>query len=472
VYERFAQSAIERLTELRLVTIERRIDADLVLGRHAELVGELRELVREHPLRERLRAQLMLALYRSHRQVEALEVYRQTRQLLADEFGLEPGKELHELERAILDNDPSLLSPEPASAGAGGAAETITPAAAMPRRRWSARRVGLVAAILVAATAAAAAIVATGGSASPTTPVAGAIARNQVVGIDPQTGRVSTQLPFPGSGSPHALASGQLVWVGNDTSNTVSAIDPRRGAVTNLVSLGGFPGALAVDAGALWALDPAKGLLIKVDPAYGLPVGKARVIRPNPAADVRQPIFAVYSVAAGNGSVWITDGSTKLTQVDPASLRLIRRIDLHAPLDGVTTGDGSVWATSGPKAEVFRLDRHGRLTTTIAIVAHPGPLSAYPLTVRVGEGSVWVLNGNTGTITKIDPVQRIIDATITVDVSRGPSALAIGYGACWIADGDGTLTRIDTTTSALKVIKIAEYLKDVTLAHGTVWVTT
>jgi DNA-binding SARP family transcriptional activator len=110
-YEQFAQTEIARLEELRLAAVEARIAADLELGRHAELVGELEALVSEHPLRERLRGQLMLALYRCGRQAEALEAYRRGRRLLADELGLEPNVELQELEKAILVQDPSLAPP-------------------------------------------------------------------------------------------------------------------------------------------------------------------------------------------------------------------------------------------------------------------------------------------------------------------------------------------------------------------------
>ena len=109
-HESFAQAEILRLEELRLIALERRVDADLALGRGAELVAELEALVREHPLRERLRAQLMLALYRSGRQAEALQVYRQTRRLLVDELGIEPSPALHELEQAILQQKPELTA--------------------------------------------------------------------------------------------------------------------------------------------------------------------------------------------------------------------------------------------------------------------------------------------------------------------------------------------------------------------------
>jgi predicted ATPase/DNA-binding SARP family transcriptional activator len=119
-YEPFAQTAIARLEELRLACLEDRIEADLALGRHAELVAELEALIREDPLRERLQAQLMLALYRSDRQAEALEVYRAARRVLSEELGIEPADELQRLQRAVLSHDPGLALPtevKPAQAG-------------------------------------------------------------------------------------------------------------------------------------------------------------------------------------------------------------------------------------------------------------------------------------------------------------------------------------------------------------------
>jgi predicted ATPase/DNA-binding SARP family transcriptional activator len=107
-FESSLQQEIAALEELRLTALELRIEADLALGRHADLVGELQALINEQPLRERPRRQLMLALYRSGRQAEALAAYREARESLVEELGLEPGTELQELERAILTHDPSL----------------------------------------------------------------------------------------------------------------------------------------------------------------------------------------------------------------------------------------------------------------------------------------------------------------------------------------------------------------------------
>jgi DNA-binding SARP family transcriptional activator len=110
---------IARLEELRLSALEQRIDADLELGEHEALIPELEALIGEHPLRERLRGQLILALYRSGRQAEALETYRETRRVLVEELGIEPSPELRELERAILCQDPVLASAPPRPGPAG-----------------------------------------------------------------------------------------------------------------------------------------------------------------------------------------------------------------------------------------------------------------------------------------------------------------------------------------------------------------
>lgn len=131
--EPFAAAERGRLEELELRAREARIEADLALGRHAEVVGELERLVSEHPLRERLYSQLMVALYRSGRQAEALSVYRNGRSFLVEQLGIEPSRALQELERSILRHDPSL---------------DVVPAARMtairhaPRERWSELLVG------------------------------------------------------------------------------------------------------------------------------------------------------------------------------------------------------------------------------------------------------------------------------------------------------------------------------------------
>jgi len=156
--EGFAQRPIARLEELRQRALERRVEARLALGQHADVIGELLELTAAEPLRERLRELLMLALYRSGRQVDALEVYRATRTALVEAFGVEPGPGLHHLEQAVLSHDPELTAPsgparsEPGDAvlAAGRTLEAVRALAALGAPL--ARRPGheLIAALLLA----------------------------------------------------------------------------------------------------------------------------------------------------------------------------------------------------------------------------------------------------------------------------------------------------------------------------------
>jgi DNA-binding SARP family transcriptional activator len=146
--EPFAQTAGARLEETRLEATELRVEADLALGRETRLVPELEELVGASPYRERLRAQLMLALYRSGRQAEALDLYRRTRDTFVDELGIEPGPELQELERMILRQDEGLRAARP------GRAAAPPPPAQRSRRRLLA--LAAAAAVVIAAVAVAA----------------------------------------------------------------------------------------------------------------------------------------------------------------------------------------------------------------------------------------------------------------------------------------------------------------------------
>ena len=125
-YEAFAQAEIARLEDLRVAALEQLIEAKLALGSHAEVVGQLETLIVEHPYRERLRAQLMLALYRSDRQADALQAYQDARRKLVEELGIEPGERLRELEGAILAQDAALAAP-------------AVPVG-IPRPRWKRRR--------------------------------------------------------------------------------------------------------------------------------------------------------------------------------------------------------------------------------------------------------------------------------------------------------------------------------------------
>jgi DNA-binding SARP family transcriptional activator/ABC-type branched-subunit amino acid transport system substrate-binding protein len=469
-----------RLEELRLGALEARIDADLALGEHATLVPELETLVREHPLRERLRGQLILALYQSERQAEALEVFGQGRRLLADELGLEPGQALKQLQKRILDQDPA-LAPLPARrrAPVGSGEEPPTdggrvasrPRVSEPGRvvatRHRRRLAVLLAggALLLAGGVAAAVVAVTGGAKTGL----GGVSPSSVGEIDPRGNRIVAQIPI--AGRPARIAGGGgRIWVASDGSGTLSALDPRARTTSTLVATGGFPTDVAAGEGFGWAVDGRSGVLVKIDPAYGV-VRRIRVAAPNAAYDTSREGFDPVSVAAGSGSVWLTDGSRRLVRVDPASNTVVRHIDLGSPLDAVAVGDGAVWAISGAAASAIRLDRRGNMTVRIPIVSKPGFESPYPLAVAVGEGYVWVLNGNTATVTKIDPAERTVAATIPIGIEHAPVRLTTGGGAAWVANNDGTLSRIDANTDVVTTIPIGHRIEDVAFVEGHVWVT-
>jgi DNA-binding SARP family transcriptional activator len=139
-YEPFAQTEIGRLEDARLGVVEDRIDADLALGRHAEVAGELEALIAEHPYRERLRAHLMLALYRGGRQADALEAFQDARRSLVEELGIEPSRELRELHQAIVEQDPQL--DRRAVSRVSGAGDEARPPAVFVGRERELRELG------------------------------------------------------------------------------------------------------------------------------------------------------------------------------------------------------------------------------------------------------------------------------------------------------------------------------------------
>ena len=211
-YESFAAEEISRLEELRLAAVEDRIERELDLRRAEELVPELQALVASHPLRERLRAQLMLALYRCGRQPEALEVYRDVRQRLDRELGLEPSRALSELEAAILRQDRALDPP--------GA---LIRRPMRSRRQLRSRRLLVLGGGLLALAAVGAMLVSMGARREPSLASVGA---NSVAVLEPENGAIVGAVPVGDEPGVMALAGRQL-WVANGGDRTLSAIDTR-----------------------------------------------------------------------------------------------------------------------------------------------------------------------------------------------------------------------------------------------------
>ena len=217
--EPWAEVEIARLDERRLAALEARIDADLALGRHRELEPELEQLVASHPYREDLLEQLVVALYRSGRQAEALEAYRRGSARLRGELGLEPGRPLRELEQRILRQDPELDAPN-AMAAHG------------QRRRRGWRLVLAGAGVLLVAAIAAGALVLTRSDTATLASVPPG-----VVIVDGGSGHLVAQIPWSEIRLPALGFTGDgSFWVWTLDGNAMVRIDPRDGHVLGRIS--------------------------------------------------------------------------------------------------------------------------------------------------------------------------------------------------------------------------------------------
>jgi DNA-binding SARP family transcriptional activator len=271
-YDTFAQPEIARLGESRMAALEDRIDAELALGEHSNLVGELEALVHEHPSRERFESQLMLALYRSGRQADALESYRLARGRMAAELGIAPGRGLQQLERAILTHDPGLEAP---------AREARQEPRALPRPPpRSAAVLAAGVAILLAAVALITARLTDSGTAAVRA------GPNSLAAIDPRSNRVVDVLSVGARPAGVVFGSGSL-WVANLDDQTVSRIDPRTLQTLRAIVIGRPPTAIAATAHRVWVLEsspnPDAGpgttsvLVGRVDPEFDTLSSAARI---------------------------------------------------------------------------------------------------------------------------------------------------------------------------------------------------
>jgi YVTN family beta-propeller protein len=442
-YESFAQNEIGRLAELRLVVLESRIEADLALGRHAALVPELENLVREHPARERLRGQLMLALYRSGRQSEALESYREAQRTLVDELGLEPGPELRQLERAILNQDPGIAAPPPSGA-----------VAALRRRGRGGALVALGGGLLLAA--AIAAIVATAGEDSGTE----LAAANSLAMIDPESDRLVATVPT-GVGPADVSAGANYVWVANRADDTTTQVDPRTKEVVGNAAPRTSVAGLAAGAGSVWIADSRGSELVRLDPDFA---SVAASIQLAPGPDVFRE-SGLNPVAVGPGAVWVGKTSGGVGRVDPASDEVVAKVPVGNNPSAIAVGIGGVWITDDVDNTVTRIDpANANAVTAIT------PVGQGPGAVATGEGAVWVANTQDDTVARIDPRSAAVIATIPV--GRRPTGIAAGAGAVWVANSlSGTVTRIDPDTNRVgATIDVGEAPQGITIANDLVWV--
>ena len=447
-YESFAQAEIARLEEARLAALEDRIDADLALGRQEQLVGELAALIREFPLRERLRAQLMLALYRSGRQVESLAVYRDARETLVRELGLEPGRSLQELEQAILRQDPQL-----------GAAVRRLPRPRAPRR--AALLIGLGGLLLASAAAAAGIVALAAGGGSDHVPALG----SGVAAIDASTGRLASLTETDAAPSNVAIGEG-AIWVLNTEDTTISRIDPKTRKVVKRFGIGGVPSDIAAGAGALWV---GKGggpenngtvSISRVDPrTYRI----TRTVRlPDAANGSQWPTVGFPGIAVGAGAIWAINPDQTISRIDPRTGGRVATVDARAST--IAAGDAGVWFVDADRSAVTRIDPStNRVGQTIPVGAN------VLLGLAVGAGSVWATGENEGLVWRIDPGPHPV--TRSIDTGAGVSFITFGDAMVWAANlVDGNVSRIDPHTNTVAATVPIGAAQAIAAGDGSVWV--
>jgi YVTN family beta-propeller protein len=486
-----------RLEELRVAAIEERIDAELELGENANLVPELEVLVRDHPLRERLRGQLMLALYRSGRQAEALDVYQSGRRQLADELGLEPGEGLKRLERSILGQDPELTPQLPATTarrrravptgtvtfvftdieGAPGLMELLKDdyGELLDEHNRLVRGVLYEHGGLEIANQGDAFFIAFRRARDAVT--AAIAAQRSVLGARwPQGASVRIRIGIH-TGEPGVAETGY------------HGIDVVRAARISGVAHGGqilvsSPTRDLVDGtiGDVTFLDTGEHRLpelaqpqriFQVD-APGLPVdfpsiraeGGARVM----AIGGREDELAAAAEAA-------IDAETR-------RWRLVRRSRAVALVGAIlvagagvavalaVTGGGSSGKVVVKPNSVAVID-----PATDRVVADV-VVGSRPVAVAAGLGGVWVVNADDGTVSRIDPkTHRVVKV---VGIGADVTDVAVGYGSVWVAGGnDSTLTRIDPNLDAVQATLrfgrpndlAPEPIFSVSVGAGGVWIT-
>jgi DNA-binding SARP family transcriptional activator/streptogramin lyase len=427
-YDDFARHAIEHLEQLRLTGIERRIDLELELGYHDDLVPELETLVSAHPLRERLRGHLMVALYRSGRQAEALNVYRTGRRLLDQELGLEPDVALQRLEKAILNHDPSLEAPEAPDVRRQSLAHSVA-----EKSQTAARR--------------------------PRTSVHGEVEvpPDSVAVIDPERAQVVGHLLV--GRRPVAVAGGHgSVWVANADDGTVSRIDPDRRELIRTIGIGAPAIDLSVGRDSVWVANGSDGTVSRIDPDADAVVETIDLRGSSELA-----WNATYAVDAESEAVWIAAGPDQVIRIDPATNESVAIIDVrHVPV-GVAFGKEALWVvTTGERA--LRVEPHTNSITAEVSIGYPVAVAACDKAVWVSDsrGQIWRLDSETAAVTQ------------TIPVGKGLTGLCATAAAVWATvNAEGTVVRIDPETGeVVGRIVVGHWPTDVAHWEATVWVST
>jgi YVTN family beta-propeller protein len=465
----FVQPEATRLSDKRMAALEAKLTAELALGRHADVVGELDKLVARYPLNEQLQRQRIIALYRCGRPSDALAAYDQLRRQLADELGADPSPPLQQLHQQLLTHDPALAwhptddrppvatLPVPPSEEAAPDTVPFGPQriAAKARRRgrpWLRTRWLILAVVLVvvAAGAGIAAVVLTHG---PKHTLA-AIPPNSVAVID-RNGAMHDAIPV--GANPVGLAYGAgSVWVANSGDNTVMRINPKTHEVVQTFPVGADPVAIAVDGQRAWVANALGGTVTEIDATTNSVVADAIPVGNLPKA-----------IAAQRGSVWVANaGDDTVQRIDSTSARADSPVDVGGGPDGLAIDGSSLWVSNGHDATVWHLD-----TSTGQPVNLPSQVGAGPSGLAMTRGVVWVANNGEQTVSRIDEPTGHVSP---VGVGDGPSAVVADGSRLWVSDDyDGTVSVIDASSARLlSRFRPGSVVRGMTMVGSSLWVAT
>jgi DNA-binding SARP family transcriptional activator/streptogramin lyase len=445
MFESFARNEVAQLDEERLSAVSDLVDCELALGQHAKVVAELETLVGKYPLRERPRAQLMLALYRCGRQADALAAYRDARRTLVEELGLEPGPELQELEKAILAHDEGLMAPSRTRTIAGISSRRFLRTPAVILAATLALSLGLFFAF------------------RPHNRASITLEPNSVGFVASGSGRVTRA--FPVGGSPASLAvAGDSLWVANYEDETVTRINRSTGTAIT-IGVRGHPTGITSFRRRVWVWT-LEGSLVAIDPRYdsaGGPIPLASEI-----VGARAP---GGQITVSDGDLWITAPLATMIRADAADGRNPQRLLPDGGVEGaIAHRDGELWVAG--EAGVFPVSTE---TGASGPVIQLGVVRG----LAFAAGSLWVLSGGLAQSGGIAPALRRIDPATgipvtTISVGNDPVAVAAADGSIWVAArSDRMIERVDPASDRV-VARIAVAGEPIALVPDTggVWVAT
>ena len=428
------------LADIRERALSVLADACLRSGAAREAAKWAEELIALSPFREAGYRRLIEAHVAAGNRAEALRVYEQCRQFLADELGTYPSPETDSIYRALLEAPQTSVrttpvaepTVEPGTSELSRVQKEALPLRAeqVVERRSRKRRAVLLSALTgVIAAAVAVPLFAFSSGGSRATQLDG----NAVGAVSESTGHIFAAIPL--SASPDAIAAGAgSIWVAMFDRGIVSRIDPATNTVQQTISTPGGPSALTVGGGFVWVADTLVGTVAQIDPRTngGKVVGKPIRVGNGPSG-----------IAYGLGAVWVANSVDRtVIRIDPVTGTPGRPISVEDGADGVAAGDGSVWVIGQSAGALSRIDPATRTVVGTTSVGNE------PAAVAVGPDAVWVANGadGTGTVSKIDPSSGHLEGAFPV--GKQPSGIAVAAdGHVWVANaGSATLTELDPAT--------------------------